>query len=122
MLQLLTARNVLTLLVVIGLGYGVLPQDTWAAEDVETIGSTRNSLNSRRSSITAQDVDITDLVIRIEKLERQIRYVIKQVGENLTVGIIAREAQELSSDAWTLAVEARAIAVRAEDKIDRASK
>lgn len=122
MVQLLVVRNALVVLAIIGLGYGFLPQNTWAGEEADRAGSTRNSLNSRRASISAQNVDIVDLVIRIEKMERQLKYIIKQISKNLTVGNIAREAHELSSDAWTLAVEARSIAVRAEGKIDRANK
>ena len=122
MLQFLTVRKELLLLVVVGFGCGFLSQNAWAAEDVYGGGATRNSLDSRRPSISAQNVDIVDLVIRIEKMERQLKYIIKQMSKNLTVGNIAREAHELSSDAWTLAVEARSIAVRAEGKIDRANK
>lgn len=122
MLQLLTGRNLIVVLVVVGLGYGFVVQNTWAAEEVGIVGSTRNSMNSRRPSISAQNVDIVDLVIRIERMERQLKYILKQTGKNLTVSNIAREAQELASDAWTLAVEARSIAVRAEGKIDRANK
>lgn len=123
MLQLLTVRKVLLLLIVIGFGCGFLSQNAWSAEDIYGGGMTRNSFNPRKKPVvSAQNIDIVDLLIRIEKLERQFKYINKQIGQNLTVSNIAREAQELSSDAWTLAVEARSIAVRAEGKIDRANK
>jgi hypothetical protein len=63
-----------------------------------------------------------NLLMRIESLERQIKSINRTLDRNMMSATTLRQTRELANDAWTLAVEARAIAVRAEDKADQAQK
>ena len=123
---LLTVKKLCVGLVIIACSYGFAVQNTFAAEEVvrvsPTNAATTNPLTMRQATGDSQNVEMVNMSIRIEALERELKYLHRQIGKYLTVGHVAREAKELASDAWTLAVEARAIAVRAEEKADQVKR
>lgn len=61
----------------------------------------------------------SDIENRLKLMERQINMLSSELGRSRTVYNILIEAKQLASDAWDIAVEARTIALRAEEKADR---
>ncbi|MFN2366513.1 MAG: hypothetical protein ABR523_08655 [Desulfurivibrionaceae bacterium] len=88
-----------------------------------------NSEVARRSASRNEGEDISALLDRIDALEQQLKYMQKeirvmdkQLGASRTLANMINEGRSLASDAWNIAVEARAIAVRAEKKADQAGR
>ncbi|MFO7606777.1 MAG: hypothetical protein R6W72_10810 [Desulfurivibrionaceae bacterium] len=86
-----------------------------------------NSAVARQSASRNEREDISALLDRIDALEQQVKYMQKeirvmdkQLGASRTLANMINEGRSLASDAWNIAVEARAIAVRAEKKADQA--
>ena len=126
MLQLIALKRLCVGLAVIGFSHGLGLQNTFAAEDVvlgpPTQYSVTNSSTIKQSTGDPQKKELFNLSMRIQSLERQIKYMSKMLDRNMMSGVKLNETMELASDAWDLAVEARAIAVRAEGKADQAQK
>lgn len=113
-------------LAIIGFSHAFGMQNSWAAEDpgLEQASkySVTNSATLTQATSDLQNQEIRDLLTRIKYLERQMGYLEQRVDRNMMSGTTLKKTKELASDAWTLAVEARAIAVRAEGKADLAQK
>ena len=90
---------------------GVSPQDTPASESILDMQSTINFQNNK----------IQNILMRIETLERQVNNLAEVMSKSLTVRNTANDAKMLATESWDLAVEARAIAVRAEEKADQSN-
>jgi hypothetical protein len=121
MLQFLSVKKLCLVLILIVFSCGLGRKETLAAGEVESPSLSNFSRTdrpaTRQSPVNSSN---TDMAMRIEVLERQVNNLSLQLGKNLNVTTTAREAKELASDAWTLAVEARAIAVQAEQKAEKA--
>ena len=127
MVQLITLKRLWVGLAVIALSHGLGLQNTcWAAENVVLGQTSKYSLTDsatvEQSAVDPQNQEMHNLLTRIKYLERQIGYIEKRLDRNMMSATILRKTKELASDAWDLAVEARAIAVRAEGKADQAQK
>jgi hypothetical protein len=125
MLQLLSVKKLSLVLVCILFSCGIGGKDAVAAAEavspLQADISRTDESTMRQSPGNSRNMDPSGMAQRIADLEQQVRYLTIQLSRNLTVGNTAREAKELASDAWTLAVEARAIAVRAEQKAEKAT-
>ena len=126
MFQLIALKRLCVGLAIIGFSHGFGLQNTFAAENVvidqPSKYSALNTSTIKQSTGDPQNEEMFNLLMRIESLERQVAYMSKRLDRNMMSGVMLRDTKELANDAWTLAVEARAIAVRAEDKANLAQK
>ncbi|MDF1579092.1 MAG: hypothetical protein P1P81_11690 [Desulfobulbales bacterium] len=88
-----------------------------------------DSPDGSRSAEPSKRDEVSDLLSRIEALEQQIKYMQRdmrvldrQVGTSRTLVNMVNEGKSLASDAWDIAVEARTIAIRAEQKAEQARR
>jgi hypothetical protein len=128
MFQLIALKRLCVgLVAIIGFIHGFGPQNTFAAENIvfdqPAKYSVANNSMIKQSPGDPQNKEVMfNLLMRIESLERQIKSINRTLDRNMMSATTLRQTRELANDAWTLAVEARAIAVRAEDKADQAQK
>lgn len=125
MVKLITGKKFLALVLALVLSCGLGLQVGFAGEESAAVvannGVSGTNEAPRPNAIDkAQDQKIFDMLLRIETLEQRLTYIQRQIELTLAVKNIAQDAKELSGDAWSLAVEARAVAMRAEEKADRA--
>lgn len=126
MLQLRTLQRLWAGLAVIFLSHAFGMPNTIAAENLG-LDQTSQYLETNPATVKqplgdSLNEQILDLSSRIMQIERQLGSIEKRLERNMMSGVILRQTKELANDAWTLAVEARAIAVRAESKADQAQK
>ncbi len=126
MLQLITLQRLLGGLAVIVFSHAFGMPNTVVAENVGLEQASQYSVTNpaiiKQSTGDPLNNQILDLSARIMQIERQLGSIEKRLDQNMMSGLKLRQTTELANDAWTLAVEARAIAVRAESKADQASK
>ncbi|MCK4838669.1 MAG: hypothetical protein KAS94_07670 [Desulfobulbaceae bacterium] len=126
MLQFITLKRLWVGLAVIVISSVFGVQNTFATENVGLAQASKSSVTNpstiKQSTGDSRNEELFNLKMRIESLERQIAYMGKRLDRNMMSGVMLRDTKELANDAWTLAVEARAIAVRAESKADQAPK
>jgi hypothetical protein len=107
--------------------------NTMAADGAEPVPSydaeVKDPKGIGQPAYVSKREDLSELLIRIEELEHQVKYMKKeirimdkQLGASRTLANMINEGKSLASDAWDIAVEARAIAVRAEQKAEQAKK
>ena len=126
MLQLQTLKQLWVGLAVIGFSLAFGLSNTVAAENVGVDPANQYSVpgpeNVKQATGDSLNQELLDLTTRIMQIERQLGSIEKRLDRNMMSGVQLRQTKELANDAWTLAVEARAIAVRAESKADQAQK
>lgn len=93
---------------------GVLPKDD--SRQGSRISSLRQSISD------SPNETMLDILMRLRTLERQLSIMKRTALNSRTVNNSIKDAKLIASDAWTLAVEARSIAVRAEAKAEQAQK